>query len=567
MTRRTKPGPDERYGRGETDGRRRMRLSRRELMRTALGAGAAASLGWSLTEPDEVLAQGAGDAPQPGGELFYGSTSRFDTLDPNITTFTDVARIGFHLFDPLLWEAKAGEFVPGLAERWEVSPSADRYTFHLRKDVKFHDGTPFTADAVKFTFDRIVDPELKSQMAFSALGPYESSTVVGPHTVAVKFKRPFAPFLSSVAGSVLAPVSPDAVRKHGKDFGTRPVGTGPFKFASYTTDSVLRLVRNPDYRWGPSLFKHPGPPYLDAVSWRIIPEASTRLAALRAGEVHVIQDVPTQEYRNVQREASIQLLQGDLAGSGWSMMINVTRPPGDDVRVRQALQWGVDKAAMVRAVWLGVHKPACSPITSTMFGFDPATCGVYRYDPKKAGDLLDEAGWKMGPGGVRRKDGQDLTLALYYRSDNPDFAAMATFLQSMYQQIGIKIDLQGLAQAGYFNAVRAGQHNLQFWWDTRTDPDVVRILLYSANANGGTNRNRYKNAEMDTLIDEAAGSSDPAKRKRLYTQIQMKTLQEAIMVFFADPLNVFAYQKAKVMGVVLDWSATNVLLHNAWLRR
>jgi ABC-type transport system substrate-binding protein len=96
---------------------------------------------------------------------------------------------------------------------------------------------------------------------------------------------------------------------------------------------------------------------------------------------------------------------------------------------------------------------------------------------------------------------------------------------------------------------------------------VVRILLYSANANGGTNRNRYKNAEMDTLIDEAAGSSDPAKRKRLYTQIQMKTLQEAIMVFFADPLNVFAYQKAKVMGVMLDWSATNVLLHNAWLRR
>jgi peptide/nickel transport system substrate-binding protein len=541
------------------------RMSRRQLVQAALGAGASIAAGGVLAR-DLAFAQG-GDAPQPGGELFYGSTSKFDTLDPNVTTFTDVARIGFHLFDPLVWEAKAGEFIPGLAERWEVSASADRYTFYLRKDVKFHDSTPFTADAVKFTFDRIVDPELKSQMAFSALGPYESTTVVNPSTVVVKFKRPFAPFLSSVAQSVLAPVSPDAARKYGKDFGAQPVGTGPFKFGSYTTDSVLRMARNPDYRWGPSLFKHQGPPYLDFVSWRIIPEASTRLAALRAGEVHVIQDVPTQEYRNVQREASIQLLQGDLAGSGWSMMINVTRPPGDDIRVRQALEWGVDKAAMVRAVWLGVHKPACSPITSSMFGFDPATCGVYRYDPKKSGELLDEAGWKMGSGGIRRKDGQDLALALYYRSDNPDFTAMATFLQSMYQQIGIKIDLNGLAQAGYFNAVRAGQHNLQFWWDTRTDPDVVRILLYSANANGGTNRSRYKNAEMDTLIDEAAGTTDPAKRKRLYTQIQMKTLQEAIMVFFADPLNVFAIQKAKVMGATLDWSATNVLLHNAWLRR
>ena len=366
---------------------------------------------------------------------------------------------------------------------------------------------------------------------------------------------------------MLAPVSPDAVRKFGKDFGTRPVGTGPFKLDTYTTDSVVRMVRNPDYRWGPSLFKHTGPPYLDTLSWRIIPEASTRLAALRAGEVHVIQDVPVQEYRNVQREASIQLLQGDLAGSGWSMMINVTRAPTDDVRVRQALEWGVDRAAMVRAVWQGVHKAACSPLTSVMLGYDPATCGVYRYDPKKAGEILDEAGWKMGPSGVRRKDGQDLALAMYYRSDNVDFAAMATFLQSMYQQIGIRIDLNGLAQAGYFNAVRAGQHNLQFWWDTRTDPDVVRILLYSANANGGTNRNRYKNAEMDALIDDAAGTTDVAKRRRLYTQIQMKTLQEAVMVFFADPLNVFAYQKAKVMGAMLDWSATNVLLHNAWLRR
>jgi peptide/nickel transport system substrate-binding protein len=557
-----------RGGRGQREAsgiRARRGLSRRELLLTALGAGGSASLLRSLAGRDLAWAQG--DAPQPGGELVYASSSRFDTLDPNVTTFTDVARIGFHLFDPLVWEVKAGEYVPGLAEKWEVSPTADRYTFHLRKDVKFHDGTPFTADAVKFTFDRIVDPELKSQMAFSALGPYESSTVVNPQTIVVKFKRPFAPFMSSAAQSVLAPVSPDAARKLGKDFGTRPVGTGPFRLDTYTTDSVVRMVRNPDYRWGPSLFKQTGPPYLDAISWRIIPEASTRLASLRAGEVHVIQDVPAQEYRNVQREAAIQLLQGELAGSGFSMMMNVTRPPTDDVRVRQALEWGVDRAAVVRAVWQGVPKAACSPLTSVMLGYDPATCNVYRYDPKKAGDLLDEAGWKMGPNGVRRKDGQDLTLALYYRSDNADFTAMATFLQGMYQPIGITVELNGLAQAGYFNAVRAGQHNLQFWWDSRTDPDVVRILLHSANANGGTNRNRYKNAEMDALIDEAAGTSDVAKRKRLYTQIQMKTLQEAVMVFFADPLNVFAYQKAKVMGAMLDWSATNVLLHNAWLRR
>ena len=564
-----KGGPEGPMGRerraARSDGAE-VRPSRRELVGGALGAGAL-SLAGALGRPRRAASQGAGETPQPGGELVYGAPTRFDTLDPNVTTVSAVGRVCYHLFDPLVWEAKAGEFVPGLAEKWEVNAAADQYRFLLRKDVKFHDGTPFTAEAVKFTFDRIVDPELKSQMAFSGIGPYESSTVVDRYTVVVKFKRPFAPFLSSVAQSVLAPVSPEAVKKHGKDFGGRPVGTGPFKFESYTPDSAVRMIRNPDYRWGPSFFKHSGPAYLDAINWRLIPEPATRLAALRSGEVHVIDDVPTQDYRNLQRETAIQLLQGDLAGSGWSMMINVTKAPTDDVRVRQALEWGVDRTAMVRAIWQGIPKPACSPLTGVMFGYDPATCNVYRYDPKKAGEILDEAGWKMDSGGVRRKDGQELALALYYRSDNADFTAMATFLQAMYQPIGIKIDLNGLAQAGYFNAVRAGQHNLQFWWDTRTDPDMVRMLLYSANANGGTNRNRYKNAEMDKLIDDAAGTTDPARRKRLYTEIQMKVLREAVMVFFADPLNVFAYQKAKVMGPVLDWSATNVLLHNAWLKK
>ncbi len=138
----------------------------------------------------------------------------------------------------------------------------------------------------------------------------------------------------------------------------------------------------------------------------------------------------------MQRDASIQLLQGELAGSGWTMMINVTRTPTDDVRIRQALQWGVDKAAMIRVCWQGLGSPASSVLTSATFGYDPATRHVYRYDPKKAGALLDEAGWKMASGGVRQKDGHDLVLDMYYRADNTDFTAMATFLQSMYAQLG-----------------------------------------------------------------------------------------------------------------------------------
>ena len=539
------------------------RLSRRALVRGAAAAGLTASLGRVLGGAGRTIAAG----PPQGGELIYATTNKFDTLDPNITTDTDLARAAYHLFDPLVWESKAGVFVPGLAERWEINANATEYTFHLRRDVKFHDGTPFTADAVKFTFDRIVDPNLKSQLAFSAIGPYSGSTVVDPYTVVVRFKDPYAPFLSSAAQSTLAPVSPDAVKKYGKDFGTNPVGTGPFKFDSYQVDNALRMVRNPDYRWAPSIFKNRGPAYLDAITYRIITEPSTRLAALKSGELQVIEDVPTQEYQNLQRDSTVQLVQGLMVGSGFTMMINVTNPPMDDVRVRQALQWGVDKTAMTKAVWQGVHKPASSVLTAATFGYDPATERVYPYDPKKAGAALDEAGWKMGPNGVRQKGGQDLKLSLYYRSDNSDFVGMATFLQSMYAPIGINIDLHGLSQGGYFSAVRAGQHHLQFWWQPDVDPDVVRVMLYSTNADGGTNRNRYKNAEMDSLIDAAAATTDSAKRKQLYAQIQMKVLRESIMIGYADPLDLFAYQKGRVDGLILDWSATTILFHDTSLRK
>lgn len=499
--------------------------------------------------------------PKAGGELVYALTDKPDTYDPNITTSTDVGRVDFHIFDPLVWSPKADEFIPGLAEKWEVTSTADQYTFHLRSDVKFHDGTPFNADAVKFTFDRIVNPELKSQSAFSAIGPYDSTTVSDPQTAVVKFKQPYAPFLASCAQSLLAPVSPTAVKKYGKDFNFHPVGTGPFKYDSYQTD-ILHTVKNPDYNWAPSMFKHQGPPYLDAITWRVIPEPATRLAALQSGEVQFIQAVPTQNYKDLQNSSTIKLLQGLSAGSPYSMMINVTRPPTDDVSVRQALEWGVDKAGMIKVIWQDVFKPAASVLTDNMFGYDPATQNVYHYDPKKAGEVLDAAGWKVGSGGVRQKDGKTLVLGMYYRSDNADFTGMATYLKSQYQPIGIQIDLHGLAQAGYFDAVRAGKHNLQFWEETTTDPDVVRELLYSANADGGTNRNRYKNAEMDKLIDEAAGTTDPTKRKQYYAQIQTMVLQQAIMVPFANVVSLFAYLEAKVHNPMLDWSANFPLLYD-----
>jgi peptide/nickel transport system substrate-binding protein len=223
-------------------------------------------------------------------------------------------------------------------------------------------------------------------------------------------------------------------------------------------------------------------------------------------------------------------------------MMNVENPPTNDLAVRKAIALGSDKAGMIKTVWNGIGVPGCSPLTHPMFGFDPKSCDYLAYNPDEAGKVLDAAGWKMGADGIREKDGKKLQIQHYFRADSFPGADMASFMKADLKKIGIDVNLNGLAQAGYFDAVRSGKHNSQNWWDTGTDPDaLVRTLLHSSNANGGTNRNRYKNADMDKLIDAAAAEANPEKRAALYAQIQKKVADDAVMVFYNDPYLLYAH--------------------------
>ncbi|MEP7198716.1 MAG: ABC transporter substrate-binding protein, partial [Chloroflexota bacterium] len=476
--------------------------------------------------------------------------------------------IGYHLFDPFVWQTAPGKFAPGLAESWSVSTDGKEYTLKLRKDVKFHDGTPLNAAAVKFTFDRIVDPATKSQSAISLLGPYASSEVVDDSTVKVKFKEPYAPFLDSLSQPYLSPQSPTAVKAAGKDYGiTTVVGTGPFKFKSYKADSEVVLTRNTDYKWGPAHLLKDGGPFLESITFRIISEDATRSATLQSGELTFADSLPAVEFKSLSAIKDLSILSPVQAGSGWSVMMNVTNPPLDDAKVRQALEWATDKQGVIDTVFSGVFKPACSILTPNLLGYDAKTCDKYKFDAAKAAALLDEAGWKLNAStGIREKAGKPLKLGFYFRADSGVTKGMATFLQANWKKAGVDIDLQGLERAGYFDAVRAGKHHFQFWWETATDPDVARILLYSANADGGTNRNRYKNADMDKLIDQAAAESDAAKRAALYQQIQAKALDESIMIPLADPLTIVGMSK-KLKGVVMDWGGNYPLFHAAYVEK
>lgn len=486
--------------------------------------------------PVQVMAQ--------SNQLNFGISNNVDTLDPNVTTFSSVGVIMFHVFSPLVYQNPLGTFHPGLATEWTINEDATEYIFTLREDVVFHDGTPFNAEAVKYTFDRVANPETRSQLAISLLGPYAESEVLGEYQIAVRFNAPYAPFLNSISTPYLAPSSPSAIEAAGADYGvTTVVGAGPFKLESYVPNSEVVLVRNEDFNWGSeAVFGMSGPSNLERIRFTIIQEPATRLAALESGEVDFIDNVPTLDVPRLLDDPFVEIVQIEQPGHGYSMMMNFEKEPTSELAVRRAVAHAFDKQGIIDVVFNGFGTPGCSPLTKVMFGYDPASCDYLPYDLEEAARILDEAGWVLNEAtGVRERDGQPLEIQHHYRSDSPLNVAIATFFEANMAEVGIDVVLNGAAQAGYFDAVRSGQHNTQGWWDTWTDPDGLRVLFDSSRADGGTNRNRYRSEEMDRLLNAASATAVAEERAALYAEVQRLAADDAIMIYYNDPFLLFGH--------------------------
>lgn len=283
---------------------------------TAAAAATTAPAAAPTTAPAVKPTTAPATAGGGGGSLVYGLSGDFDdTLDPQVTNFDTSIRVTLNVCEPLVWEPEPGKFMPGLAEKWDISPDATAYTFTLKKGVKFHDGTPFNGAAVKFTLDRVVDPTTKAGQSHDQLGPYDHTEVLDDYTVKVVMKQPYAPLLTNMNG-YLGIVSPTAVQKMGMaDFARHPVGSGPFMFKEWVSADHVTLVRNPDYTWGSSMFKNTGAPKLDQVTFKIIPEPSVRTGTLKTGETHLIDEIDPLEYPTLSQDKNFGMIQKGQPGS------------------------------------------------------------------------------------------------------------------------------------------------------------------------------------------------------------------------------------------------------------
>jgi peptide/nickel transport system substrate-binding protein len=283
-------------------------------------------------------------SPVAGGELvfaFDGAAITDFQLDPHKSAFAPHQRIIRSIFDSLVVALPEHRFGPWLAKSWEVSPDGLSYTFKLRDDVHFHDGTRFDAEAVKFSLDRIKDPK-NAFYCIADIGPYESTTVVDDFTARVRFSKPYAPFLANLSKANLAMVSPTAARKYGADFPFHPVGTGPFQFKSLEAGTEIRLERNPEYHWAAAGSAHSGPAWLERLTFRNVPEEATRVAVLESGQAGAADLIPPQNLAAAKTSPDFHLISGELLNHNYSFYLNVKRAPWTDPRVREAFKLSLD---------------------------------------------------------------------------------------------------------------------------------------------------------------------------------------------------------------------------------
>ena len=475
-----------------------------------------------------VMSAERAEAAQKGGTLVYGTWQAPDNLDPQVTGLQIAMAIGTQIHDPLLRQKQGDpKIYPGLALSYKVSADVTEYTFFLRKGVTFHDGTPFNAQAVKFSLDRLADPETRSASARGALGPYDSCTVVDDYTVKVKFKKPFAGFLNMCCTVDVGILSPAAAAKWGDQYQFHVTGTGPFMLKEYVPGDHVTLVKNPKYNWGPD-WDHKGPAYLDGIVYRIIPEDLTRISSLKTGETNIIDNVRSHDIADLQGNSNVKIAISPVAGAPWILLLNVQRFPTTEKPVRVAIEYAIDRVSLCNLLYKGTNSPHYSPIEKITLGYDPEIDKIYSFNPDKARKILDDAGWKVGADGIRVKDGKPLRLVWVIWTggamDEP-----AAVIQDQLRQVGVDAVIETYDVGTAFGKWNSGDLNIAMPFYVWADPMFMQSW-YGAEYIGSINWAHVNDPELQKLLGKCETTPNARERAAALKAVQKWLMENGVTV-------------------------------------
>ncbi len=459
-----------------------------------------------------------------------------ETLDPYNTNTTLTTAVTKSFYEGLFEFDKDLKVRNVLAESYEVTPDGLVYTFKLREGVKFHDGTAFDANAVKANLERVLNPENRLAR-FNQFNRVKTVEVVSPYSVRITLKEPFGPFINSLAHASAAMISPAALQKWGKDIAFHPVGTGPFTFVEWKQTDSVKGAKFAGY-WQAGL------PKVDSITWKPVPENGTRAAMLQTGEADFVSPLPYEQAKTLSENKKLKVIAQDSIIERYVSM-NMLQKPFDDLRVRQAINYAINKEALAKVAFNGYATPAKGIVPAGVLYAHPMS--AWPYDPAKARQLLKEAGYA---------NGFETTLWSAYTTSTAQKAIQ--FVQQQLAQVGIKVQTQ---------ALEPGQR--VEWVQTAPDPKTARVRMYYAGWSSSTgeadwalrplfsteawppklnNTAYYSNQEVDALIAKALVTTSDSEKADLYAKAQELIYKDAPWAPLVIEQNVYA-TSARLSGV------------------
>ncbi|HVO52891.1 MAG TPA: ABC transporter substrate-binding protein [Solirubrobacterales bacterium] len=499
----------------------------------------------------------SGTKPVQGGTIRYAHEQETPCLTGG---WVQEAYLERQFADSLVSQTKTGKIVPWLATKWTTSPDHLVWTFDIKPGVKFTDGTPLDAQAVADNFNAWLNPDTLNPTVAAYIGAYfKSAVATGPDTFQLTLSKPYAPLLSAISQGYFGILSPKTIAAGADAICNTPVGSGPFILDKWTHGQNVTFVRNPNYDSAPANALHQGPAYVDKIVWSFVSDPTTRWGSLTTGQSDLIYDVPATEWASAPSQYEVQ--QYITPGRPMQISLNTDQGVFSDVNVRKAFAYAADREGAVASAFEGKTpfngNGALSPSTPD---YDKSLNDTFAYDPDKAAQLLDQAGWKQtNSNGYRVKDGKELDVKFVYITGalvTPEGVTALENLQAQWKEAGFNVELKPVTLTQYFS----GQYSTPDSYDatigywTSPSPGVLYIVWRpwdDPKEPNGNNSAFYNDQKLVDLIAKGNSSFDPKVQQQSYYAAQKIVTEE----------------QAATIGVWVQETtlAINKDLHDVWL--
>lgn len=505
----------------------------------------------------------ASDKPVAGGQIVFGMTGNPVTFNPILQTDTPSGQINSRVYNGLVRVNDKMELVPDLAEKWEFSDDGLVWTFTLKKGVKWHDGKPFTSADVKYTYEAIQHPDYLG-VRRTDFKPITKIETPDDYTVKLYVDKPYAPLLSRLTMGII-PKHVWETTEIGKmkenPANMNPIGTGAYKFVKWEKDQYIMLEANPDY-FGEG-------PYIQQIIWKFYGDNQVMLAALEKGDIDYMGAIPPDDVERVQAALADKFEFKQIPQNGYTYIgLKQTDPIFKDKLVRQALMYATNREQIVADVLKGYGDVMNANIPKMSWAYAGDQLNQYKFDPEKAKQLLDQAGWKVGADGIREKDGQKMDVKLLTSTGNKILEAALLIIQQNWKDIGVNCVVEyiewSVLCSQYLDVAKFQSYALA--WSLGVDPDFYLYFHSSSGVNEegqlvGFNDVEFSNAALDTLLEQGREEMDQEKRKEIYVKAQ-KIVNEELPYVFLYANNSPAAMAKKVKGVV--WGANGPIFPELW---